>query len=734
MESNWILYMATYPPRECGIATFTKDLITAMDKKFAPFLKSKILVINRNNNGINYENNKDVLFDITDNDISAYKKVAKRVNEIDSIKLINIQHEFGIFGGEYGNYLLKFLEVVKKPVVISFHTVIPNPDDKLKKIVRKLAKKSSFLVVMTNKGIDILRKDYKIKKEIFLIHHGTPSVSFDTSIKEKTVMGIADKIVLSTFGLINSGKGYEYVIESLIEVVKKYPNILLLIIGETHPVVRKQEGEKYRNFLEEKVKECKLEKYVKFYNRYMTLEEIVKFLLATDIYICSNQNPNQIVSGTLAYAIACGRAIISTPYTYAKDMIIPERGLLVKFRDHISYTSALLKILSNPLLREKMEIKNYSFSRRMIWPNVAISHYNVFKRVIPDLEKYEMSYPEINFDHIKNLTDDFGIIQFANYAKPDKSSGYTLDDNVRALIACTLYFKLFKDNTKLKLMKIYLNFIKYVHKNDNKLYNIVNYERVVNLEHWSEDAHGRAMNALGHLIATKNIPIELRVEAERIFENAKKVVDQIRSPRAVSFILIGLYFYNDIKNSEVIRIKKLADYLTQLYKECNSENWHWFENYLTYSNSKLPEALFFCYKTTKDDRYLLIAKESLDFLISLTFKDGKFAPIGQNGWHHKNGHSASHDQQPVDAASMVQTLTVAFDITKEDRYMKLAIEAFHWFLGKNSLNQEVYNNLTGGCHDGVGENSLNMNQGAESSISYLLARLSQQISKDSSNF
>ncbi|KKN30963.1 hypothetical protein LCGC14_0828860, partial [marine sediment metagenome] len=455
---------------------------------------------------------------------------------------------------------------------------------------------------------------------------------------------------------------------------------------------------------------------------------------ATDIYICSNQNPNQIVSGTLAYAIACGRAIISTPYTYAKDMIIPERGLLVKFRDHISYTSALLKILSNPLLREKMEIKNYSFSRRMIWPNVAISHYNVFKRVIPDLEKYEMSYPEINFDHIKNLTDDFGIIQFANYAKPDKSSGYTLDDNVRALIACTLYFKLFKDNTKLKLMKIYLNFIKYVHKNDNKLYNIVNYERVVNLEHWSEDAHGRAMNALGHLIATKNIPIELRVEAERIFENAKKVVDQIRSPRAVSFILIGLYFYNDIKNSEVIRIKKLADYLTQLYKECNSENWHWFENYLTYSNSKLPEALFFCYKTTKDDRYLLIAKESLDFLISLTFKDGKFAPIGQNGWHHKNGHSASHDQQPVDAASMVQTLTVAFDITKEDRYMKLTIEAFHWFLGKNSLNQEVYNNLTGGCHDGVGENSLNMNQGAESSISYLLARLSQQISKDSSNF
>jgi len=725
--------MATYPPRECGIATFTKDLMTAMDKKFSPFIKSKILVIN-NNSDNNYENIEDVLFDIADNDISAYIKAAKRVNEIDAIKLINIQHEFGIFGGEYGNYLIKFLEIVKKPVVISFHTVIPNPEDKLKKIVRELAKKSSYLVVMTNKGIDILRKDYDIKREIFLIPHGTPTVSFDESIKEKTVMGIDDKIVLSNFGLISSGKGYEYVIESLTEVVKKYPNILYLIIGETHPVVRKKEGEKYRNFLKEKVKEFDLEKNVKFYNRYLTLEEIVKFLLATDIYISSNLNPNQIVSGTLAYAIACGKAIISTPFIYAKDIITPERGLLVKFRDPNSYTNALIKILSNPLLKEEMERNNYSFSRCMIWPNVAISYYNIFKRVIPNLEKSEMSYPEIKFDHIMNLTDDFGALQFANYANPDKLSGYTLDDNARALLACTQHYNLFKDNTKLKLIKIYLNFIKYIHKNENKLYNFVNYNKIVNLEHWSEDAHGRAMMALGYLIATTNIPMEVRVEAELIFENAKKAIDKIRSPRAISFILIGLYFYNVIKNSEVIRIKKLADYLAQLYKDCNSEKWNWFENYLTYSNSKLPEALFFSYKTTKDDKYLIIAKESLDFLISISFKDGKYAPIGQNGWYHKNGYNTRFDQQPVDAASMVQTLIVAYDTSKENRYMKLAIEAFYWFLGKNSLNQEVYNKLTGGCHDGIGEYSLNMNQGAESSISYLLARLSLQISKGSIAF
>ncbi len=733
MEPNWILYVATFPPRECGIATFTKDLIIAMDKKFSPKIKSKILVMNNSGTNI-YKNNEDVLFDIAETDISAYKKAAERVNEIDAIKLINIQHEFGIFGGEYGNYLIKFLDIVKKPIIISFHTVIPNPEDKLKKIVRQLAKKSFCLVVMTKSGIDILRKDYNIKTKIFVIPHGTPTASFDGSMKEKSAIGISDKIVLSSFGLINPGKGYEYVIESLSEVVKKYPTILYLIIGETHPVVRKNEGEKYRTFLEGKVKEYCLENHVKFYNRYMKLEEIVKFLLATDIYISSSLDPNQIVSGTLAYAVACGRAIISTPFLYAKDIIAPERGLLVKFRDPNSYTNALIKILSNPLLKEEMERNNYSFSRCMIWPNVAISTYNIFKRVIPDFEKCEMSYPEIKFDHIKNLTDDFGIIQFANYAKPDKSSGYTLDDNARALLVSTLYYKLFKDNTILKLMRIYLNFIKYVQTNENKLYNFVNYNKVINLEDWSEDAHGRAMMALGHLIATTNIPMELRVEAELIFENAKKAVDKIRSPRAISFILIGLYFYNVIKNSEVIIIKKLADYLAQLYKDCNSEKWNWFENYLTYSNSKLPEALFFCYKTTKNNKYLIIAKESLDFLISILFKDGKFAPIGQNGWYHKNGHNASHDQQPVDAASMVQTLIVAYDTTKENRYMKLAIEAFNWFLGKNSLNQEVYNNLTGGCHDGIGEYSLNMNQGAESSISYLLARLSLQKSKASIAF
>ncbi|MFX1376315.1 MAG: glycosyltransferase [Promethearchaeota archaeon] len=733
MNSNWILYMATYPPRECGIATFTKDLMEAMDKKFAPFIKSKILVIN-NNADNNYENIKEVLFDIADNDISAYKKAAKRVNKIDSIRLINIQHEFGIFGGEYGNYLIKFLEIVKKPVVISFHTIIPNPEDKLKKIVRILAKKSSYLIVMSKKGIEILRKEYGIKKEIFLIHHGTPTISFNRSIKEKKAMGIEDKIVMSSFGLINSGKGYEYVIESLTDVVKEYPNILYLIIGETHPVVRKNEGEKYRNFLEEKVKEFNLEKNLKFYNRYMTLEEIVKFLQATDIYISSNLNPNQIVSGTLAYAIACGKAIISTPFIYAKDIITPERGILVKFRDPNSYANALEIMLSNPSLRKEMERNNYSFSRRMIWPNVAISHYNLFKRVIPDLEKCEMSYPEIKFDHIKNLTDDFGIIQFANYAKPDKSSGYTLDDNARALLACTLYYQLFKDKNTLKLIKIYLNFIKYVNVDDSKLYNFVNYKKIVNLKQWSEDAHGRAIMALGYLIATRNIPIELRVGAEIIFKKAKKAIDKIRSPRAISFILIGLYFYNVLKNSEVIRIKKLADYLTQLYKDCRSEEWNWFETYLTYSNSKLPEVLFLCYKTTKDDKYLKIAKESLNFLISITFKDGIFAPVGQNGWYHKNGHNSSHDQQPVDVASMVQTLIIAYDTTKENRYMKLAMEAFNWFLGRNSLNQEVYNNLTGGCHDGIGEYSLNMNQGAESSISYLFARLLLQKSRSYISF
>lgn len=724
-KSSWMVYMGTFPPRECGIATFTKDLVTAMDRKYSPSIKSKIIAMNDDIANI-YNYPDDVIFQIDESDINGYIEVAKKINEMDKVKLVNIQHEFGIFGGEYGCYLIAFLEIINKPVIITFHTVLPNPNDKLKKVVQSLAEKSMYLIVMTKKAVEILRNDYEIKTNIEIIPHGIPSVQFESSLKAKNDFGYKNRIVLSSFGMMNRGKGYEYVIDALPKVIEKYPNILYLIVGETHPVVRKKEGEQYRNLLEKKVKELNLKKNVKFYNKYLKLSEIVKYLQATDIYICANNNPNQITSGTLGYAMGAGRAVISTPFLHAKDIVNHERGLLVEFRNPESFANAIIKILSSPGLKESMEKNAYSYTRHMTWPNVALSYIGVFNKHIRLSEKHETAFPKIKLNHLMKLTDKFGIIQFVNHTQPDKYSGYTLDDNARVMIACCMYYNKFKDGSKLKLINTYLNFIKYVQQKDGRLYNVVDHNRKIKFKDWSDDAHGRALWALGYLISIESIPVELKDKAKKIFCKALNIIGNIKSPRAVAFIIIGLYFYNKSRPSSenISKIRKLANHLVSLYKDSSSDRWQWFEEYLTYSNSKLPEALFYSYLATQDKEYLKIAKSTLNFLISITFEKGIYAPIGHDGWNFKNGKKAHFDQQPVDAASMVQTLVLANRITKEDKYMKDVIRAFHWFLGKNSLNQIIYDESTGGCHDGLGKLSVNLNQGAESTISYLIARLS----------
>jgi glycosyltransferase involved in cell wall biosynthesis len=720
----WILYMATFPPRECGIATFTKDLTKAIDKKYSPKIKSKILAMNRSGISI-YNYPKNVIFQIDDTNIQEYIDVAKEINKTDAIKLVSIQHEFGIFGGENGSYLISFLEILNKPTIVTFHSVLPNPDDRLKKVVQAIAKKVACIIVMTGKGIEILREDYNITTDIVVVPHGIPSVTFDKNIIEKSKIGFEDKIILSSFGLISSGKGYEYVIDALPEVVKKFPNVLYLILGETHPVVRKQEGEKYRNSLEAKVKELGLQNNVKFYNKYLKLSGIIRYLKASDIYISSSINPNQITSGTLVYAMGCGRPVISTPILHAKDIINEERGLLTEFSNSKSFSDAIIKILSNPNLKEGMEKNAYAYTRNMTWPNVAIAYLGQFNKYLKLIEKYEVKLPKIKFKHLMKLTDNFGIIQFSQINKPFKDSGYTLDDNARAMIACCMYQDIFKDDSKIKLINIYLNFLKHVHQPDGKLYNFVDYSKKVDLKNWSEDAHGRALWALGYLASLKSIPKKLRDEAEHIFERSIDVIKDMQSPRAVAFGILGLYFNNLAKpsNKNVLKIKKLADYLISLYNQSSSDDWQWFEEYLTYSNSKLPEALLYAYLATNGKKYLKIGEKTLKFLMSITFEKERYAPIGHDGWYFKKGKRAHFDQQPVDVSSMVQTLILAYDITKKDEYKKNAINTFKWFIGNNILNRMVYNEVTGGCHDGIGEAAINLNQGAESTVSYLLARL-----------
>ena len=722
-SENCILFMSTFPPRECGIATFTKDLIKAIDDKYHPSIKSLVLAMNRN--GINtYNYTKKVGFQLNDADLDHYIQLAKKINRIDKVKLVNIQHEFGIFGGEHGSYLNAFLEILEKPAVITFHSILPIPDIQLKKTVQSISRRVNALIVMSKLGKDILRKVYGIKKDIHVIPHGIPYTSFDDGEKEKKYLGYKDKLILCSFGMMSSGKGYEEVIKALPKVIEKFPNIIYLIVGETHPVVRKIEGEKYRNFLEKRVKELGLENYVKFYNKYVTLDEIVMYLKACDIYISSGSNPHQITSGTLSYALGCGRPVISTSFLHALEDITPDKGILVKFRNPKSFSDAIIKLLSRPDLRKRMCLNAYHTTRNRIWENVASEYVKIFRRYIDLREGYPEKLPKIKLNHLFSLTDNFGIIQFANNTAPDFSSGYTLDDVSRALMAITMYYEKTKNPKLLNVIRTYFNFIKYIEE-EGKFYNFVNHKKEIDKEHWSQDAQGRAILALGYISSLENMPPDIKLNALQLIERSSGINQRMTYPRAMCFTLIGYHYHNtkNVSETNEALIKDLSDKLTRLYSENSSKEWRWFEKYLTYDNSKFPEALFYSYLSNGNKYYLSVAQDSLDFLISVCFQKDIFCPIGQRGWYSKDGKRAYFDQQPVEAGSMVQALITAYKSTNDEKYLNKAIKAFSWFLGRNMTNHSLYNPFTGGCYDGLGSETININQGAESTISYLLARL-----------
>jgi glycosyltransferase involved in cell wall biosynthesis len=720
-----VLYMGTFPPRECGIATFTRDVTDAINKNLSPQVNYGIVAMNANGSSI-YNYLDKVLFEINDRDVDEYIETAKAINKMDDVVLVNIQHEYGIFGEDYGKYLIDFLHVLEKPVVITLHSLLPDPNRPLKRIVRLMEENSDAFVVMAQEGVEILRKKYGVTGNIHFIPHGIPFVPYEDPIHQKKRLGFEDRTVISGFGMMNRGKGYEYVIDALPDVVDKFPELLYLIIGETHPIVRKHEGEEYRNFIEDKVKENGLQKHVKFYNKYVKLHEIVNYLRASDIYIGGGLDHNQITSGTLAYAMGAGRPVIATPFVHAKEIVSEERGRLAKFRDPESFKKPLMELLGDFNLRKKLGLNCYHFTRQMTWPNVALGYEAVFNKYVSLPEWKKNRVPCIKFSHLINLTDGFGVVQFAKNFEPQLQYGYTTDDISRALVAVCMSHGESNDLSKVNLIKTYLGFLKYVQRRGGKFYNYVDRFKKINMNRWTDDAHGRALWSLGSLISTDNVPKEMKESSREMFNRGVSFIKEVASPRAMAFTILGSHFYNGYEpdSDKVNLISRLSDRIVEMFEEHKDHDWKWFEDALTYDNSRIPEALLHSYLATGDEKYLGVALESLDFLSNVSLKDGMFMPVGQAGWFRKGGERAYFDQQPVDVGSMVQALVAAHNITRKKHYKEDAFKVFNWFLGKNALNQVMYDDYTGGCYDGIGKECININQGAESTVSYLLARLS----------
>jgi len=740
-NKSWIVYLATFPPRQCGIATFTADLTNAIDQMFGPSVKSKIVAMNLTEVS-HFPYPDKVILQISQPREEDYVNAANKLNQLKEVKLVNIQHEFGIFGGEYGSHLLLLLKKLQKPIVTTLHTVLPAPDERMRNIVQAIMKYSKGIIVMTHSSREILKKDYGLDPDrIQVIPHGIHYVPYRISERAKSALGFSGKLILSTFGFLSPGKGVEYVIKALPRVVEKFPNVRFLIAGVTHPVVLGQEGETYRNFLTKKVHQLGLSNYVSFYNTYFDINKLLQFLEATDVYLSPSLNPNQTVSGTLSYALGSGRPVISTAFAQAKQDITSEVGILIDFKNPQAFTDAIIKLISNNELCLQMGKNAYFRTRHMAWENVAHSYLKYFSQFVPELTRGQRKLPSIKLEHLNKLTDNFGIIQFAKLTEPDLSSGYTLDDNARALVVATLHYKKFRTYSALKLISIYLNFIYRVAKPNGYFDNYVNSNRVIdkqrNTQKNLEDSSARALYALALVSITKQIPKRFRKRAHSLFEQSFQKNITFSSPRAIAFYIKALYcLLSKWKEPEVLAtLRYHCEQLTALYEKSHSLDWEWFEHYLTYSNAILPEALILGYKITGERRYLEVSEKTFDFLIKHTFtpldskhltgfKDNMYVPIGQSGWFLKGGTRQYFDQQPEDVAATVEVLNTMFQVTNRKRYKELANITFNWFLGDNVLEQVVYDRTTGGCYDGIGEKFINLNQGAESIISYLFARLS----------
>jgi len=742
---NRLAFIGNYLPRQCGIATFTTDLCEAVAAEYSG---TTCIALPVNDIEAGYAYPARVRFELTEKDIESYHRAADFLN-INNVDLVCLQHEYGIFGGRAGSHILALLRELRMPIVTTLHTILHDPDPDQRRVLEEVAALSDRLVVMSGRGAEFLKEVYQVPAEkIDFIPHGIPDVPFVDPSFHKDLFGVEGKIALLSFGLLSPNKGIENVIAALPAILAKHPNVVYIILGATHPHVKRIEGETYRLSLQWMAQEKGVEGQVIFYNRFVGLEELVEFISAADIYITPYLNAAQSTSGTLAYTLGAGKAVISTPYWYAEEMLAEERGALVPFNDPVALAEQVIDLLDNESKRHAMRKRAYQFGRAMIWPQVACRYMESFERARAErrhfsrpgftaraLDKRPGDLPPLKLDHLRHMTDETGMLQHAFFTVPNYREGYTTDDNARALMVSALLEEL-GNGTALELASRYLAFVWYAFNAETgRFRNFMDYQRNWLEDSGSDDSHGRALWSLGTMLGRSNTPA-LHSMAGRLFEQALPAILNTTSPRAWAFALVGIQEYlqrfaGDRMASQVR--EELAGRLMALYKSHHSDEWRWYEDGLTYCNAALPHALLMCGRWIPDNSMTEAGLESLSWLADLqrANTEGRhFVPIGSNGFYQRGGDRARFDQQPVEAQAMVSACLEAYRITGDNRWRKEARRAFEWFLGRNDLNLPVYDPTTGGCRDGLHPDRPNENQGAESTLAFLQALLELRLAEN----
>jgi glycosyltransferase involved in cell wall biosynthesis len=736
-----IAFVGNYLPRQCGIATFTTDLCTALAAEYGGH---RLFAIPVNDPESSYEYPEQVRLELEQEDLSSYERAAEFLN-FNGNDLVCLQHEYGIYGGAAGSHILTLLRKLKMPVVTTLHTVLRNPDLNQRIVLEEIARLSDRLVVMSEQAAQFLREVYAVPNEkIDIIPHGVPDFQFMDPNYFKDRFGTEGKSVLLTFGLLSPNKGIENVIRALPAILARHPNVMYIVSGATHPHIRRREGERYREGLRALADQLGVSSSLMLLNRFVSAEELVEHVGAADIYITPYLQEAQIVSGTLAIALGAGKAIVSTPYWHAKELLANDRGVIVPFENPDAITEAVIRLLDNDGERHAMRKRAYLHSRETIWPKTARKYMASFQRARFERSLHPMatqkddpaecapdSLPVLNIGHMLAMTDDTGILQHAIYSVPNSCEGYTTDDNARALVVSALLDERPTHSARKELSPLshrYLAFLWLAFGTDSgRFRNFLGYDRRWLEDIGSEDSHGRALWAVGTVLGhSRNAG--LRGAAGRLFEAAVPAALAFTSPRAWAFCILGMQAYLDwFPGDRAIQGARnsLANRLLDIYERCHSDTWRWFERSLSYSNARLSQALILAGWRSDNQRMIEAGMDSLKWLVAEQHRDDKeiFVPIGSNGFFIEGNEKARFDQQPVEACATVSACLEVHRLTEEHYWLEEAQRVFRWFLGKNDLRSPLYDATTGGCRDGLHPDRINENQGAESTLSFLMALL-----------
>ena len=738
-----IAFVGNYLPRQCGIATFTTDLCTAIA---AAYGAKRLFAIPVNDPDSTYEYPERVRLGITQEDKGSYERAAEFLN-FNGNDLVCLQHEYGIFGGVAGSHVLLLLRKLKMPLVTTLHTVLREPDTNQRRVLNEIAHLSDRLVVMSEQAATLLQEVYSVPAgKIDLIPHGVPDLPFTDPNYFKDAFGTQGRSVLLTFGLLSPNKGIENVIRALPRILERHDDVVYIISGATHPHIRRSEGEKYRNGLQALASELGVSSQVIFNNRFVNADELIEHVGAADIYITPYRHEAQVVSGTLAIALGAGKAIISTPYWHAKELLAGERGVIVPFDNPAAIADATIQLLDNDAQRHAMRKRAYLHSRGTTWEKTAQAYMASFQRarvermlrprpVLQDIfaAKATGRLPRLNTSHLSNMTDDTGILQHAIFSLPNCLEGYTTDDNARALIVATLHDNSFATggSEHISLSRRYLAFLWLAfQEKTGRFRNFLSYDRKWQEDIGSEDSHGRALWALGTVLGNST-DAGLRGAAGRLFEAAAPAALVFTSPRAWAFSVLGMQAYLEwFPGDRAIQHSRnaLANRLLDIYERTHSGEWRWFEKSLSYSNARLPQALLIAGWHSCNKRMVEVGCESLQWLVAEQHRgdDAVFVPIGSRGFFTSGEEKARFDQQPVEACATISACAQAYRLTTDRYWLDEAQCAFRWFLGENDLQVPLYDATTGGCRDGLHPDRANENQGAESSLSFLMALLDMQ--------